>query len=437
MATPVPTVEVISVGTELLLGQILNTHGQYLGRELAALGLDLYYQTSVGDNRARVIQAFARAWERSDVVILTGGLGPTDDDLTKEAVAGFLGLELIEDAASRRWLDKFFARRGRRMTPNNLKQATLPQGAKALPNPNGTAPGVLLETGGKAAIMLPGPPAELLPMFADHVRPYLIERWGGGRTVIVSRVLRLCGIGESDAETRVKDILTRQGNPTIAPLASGGEVTFRLTAKATTPAEGSVLLDQAEAEMRGRLGQHIYGLDQQTLSDVVGDQMTRASLTIALAESCTGGLIGHQLTQRPGSSDYFRLGVIAYANEAKTAALGVPAEVIRDHGAVSEETALAMALGVRRVAGTDMALATTGIAGPGGGTPDKPVGLVYGALVWPGGEDVRRWDFIGGRQHIKERAAFAALTMLWDHLKGLRQTGGVAGKDGTGAGAGV
>ncbi|MHB0886903.1 MAG: competence/damage-inducible protein A [Bacillota bacterium] len=432
-----PTVEVISVGTELLLGQILNTHGQYLGRELAALGLDLYYQTSVGDNRARVIQAFVRAWERSDVVILTGGLGPTDDDLTKEAVAGFFGLELVEDEASRRWLEEFFIRRGRRMTPNNLKQAALPQGAKALPNPNGTAPGVLLETGGKAVLMLPGPPAELLPMFADQVRPYLIERWGGGQAVIVSRVLRLCGIGESDAETRVKDILARQGNPTIAPLASGGEVTFRLTAKAATPAEGSALLDQAEAEMRGRLGDHIYGLDRQTLGEVVGDRMARAGLTIALAESCTGGLIGHQLTQRPGSSDYFLLGVTAYANEAKAGVLGVAAETIRDHGAVSEETALAMALGVRRVAGTDLALATTGIAGPGGGTPEKPVGLVYGALVWPGGEDVRRWEFIGERGHIKERAAFAALTMLWDHLKGLRRTGGAAGKGGAGAGAGV
>ncbi|MHB8945096.1 MAG: competence/damage-inducible protein A [Bacillota bacterium] len=432
-----PTVEVISVGTELLLGQILNTHGQYLGRELAALGLDLYYQTSVGDNRARVIQAFVRAWERSDVVILTGGLGPTDDDLTKEAVAGFFGLELVEDEASRRWLEEFFIRRGRRMTPNNLKQAALPQGAKALPNPNGTAPGVLLETGGKAVLMLPGPPAELLPMFADQVRPYLIERWGGGQAVIVSRVLRLCGIGESDAETRVKDILARQGNPTIAPLASGGEVTFRLTAKAATPAEGSALLDQAEAEMRGRLGDHIYGLDRETLGEVVGDRMARAGLTIALAESCTGGLIGHQLTQRPGSSDYFLLGVTAYANEAKAGVLGVAAETIRDHGAVSEETALAMALGVRRVAGTDLALATTGIAGPGGGTPEKPVGLVYGALVWPGGEDVRRWEFIGERGHIKERAAFAALTMLWDHLKGLRRTGGAAGKGGAGAGAGV
>lgn len=426
----------ISVGTELLLGQILNTHGQYLGRELAALGLDLYYQISVGDNRARVIQAFARAWERSDVVILTGGLGPTDDDLTKESVAGFLGLEEIEDEASRRWLDEFFARRGRRMTPNNLKQAMLPRGAKALPNPNGTAPGVLLETGGKAVIMLPGPPAELLPMFADHIRPYLIERWGGGRSVIASRVLRLCGIGESDAETRVKEILTRQGNPTIAPLVSGGEVTFRLTAKATTPAEGAALLDRAEAEMRGPLGDHIFGVDQQTLSDVVGDQMARAGLTIALAESCTGGLIGHQLTQRPGSSDYFRLGVVAYANDAKVAVLGVPAETIRAHGAVSEEAALAMAAGARRIAGTDLALATTGIAGPGGGSPEKPVGLVYGALVWPGGEDVRRWDFLGERHHIKDRAAFAALTMLWDHLKGLRSTH-PAGREGGGPGAGV
>lgn len=432
-----PTVEVISVGTELLLGQILNTHGQYLGRQLASLGLDLYYQTSVGDNRARIIQAFARAWERSDVVILTGGVGPTDDDLTKEAVAGFFGLDLVEDAASRRSIEEFFTHRGRQMTPNNLKQALMPRGAKPLPNPNGTAPGVLLETGGKAAVILPGPPAELVPMFTEHVRPYLAERWGGGRSVIVSRVLRLCGIGESDAETRVKDILARQDNPTIAPLASGGEVTFRLTAKAPSPGEAETLLAGAEAEMRRRLGDFIYGLDDQSLSDVVGDQMTRAGLTIALAESCTGGLIGHQLTQRPGSSGYFRLGVTAYANEAKAVVLGVPRQTLEHHGAVSEETALAMAQGVRRVAGTDLAVATTGIAGPGGGTPEKPVGLVYGALLWPGGEDIRRWEFIGGRRHIRERAAFAALTMLWSHLKGVRRTGPTTGGAGRGPSAGV
>ena len=423
-----PTVEVISVGTELLLGQILNTHAQYLGRELAALGLDLYYQSSVGDNRARIIQAFARAWERSDVIILTGGLGPTEDDLTKEAVAGFFGLELVEDPAARRHIDDFFARRGRPMTPNNLKQALLPKGARAIPNPNGTAPGVLLETHGKAVILLPGPPAELVPMFIGQVRPYLIERWGAGRSVIASRIIRLCGIGESEAESRVKDILARQGNPTIAPLVSGGEVTFRLTAKATSRQEAEDLIDGAEAAMRERLGEFIFGHDEETLSDVVGEELARNGLTIAIAESCTGGLIAHQLTQRPGSSQYFRLGVTAYANEAKTAVLGVPAETIDARGAVSEETALAMAHGIRRLAGTDLGLATTGIAGPSGGTPEKPVGLVYGALVWADGQEARRWDFQGGRWQIKERAAFAAFTMLWRHLREARRPGSTTGR---------
>ncbi|HEY3315826.1 MAG TPA: competence/damage-inducible protein A [Bacillota bacterium] len=414
-----PTVEIIAVGTELLLGQILNTHGQFLGRELAALGMDVFYQTSVGDNRPRVIQAIARAWERSDIVILTGGLGPTDDDLTKESLAGFLGLELVQDEGSRRSLEEFFARRARRMTPNNLKQALVPKGGKALPNPNGTAPGILLETGGKAAILLPGPPSELIPMFQDQVRPYLIERWGAGGQVILSRVLRLAGIGESDAETRVKDILDRQRNPTIAPLASGGEVTFRLTAKAADQVTAASLLDASEAEMRGRVGEYIYGADRQSINEVVGDILTRSGLTLAVAESCTGGLIGHQLTQRPGSSDYFMLGVTAYSNPSKVKALGVPEATIRCFGAVSEETALAMAEGVRRAGGTDLGLSTTGIAGPGGGTAEKPVGLVYGALVWPGGREVRRWEFIGTRPIVKDRAAFASLTMLWSRLGAL------------------
>lgn len=401
--------EIISVGTELLLGEIVDTNAAFLSQELAALGIELYHRTTVGDNEQRLRQALVEALSRVDLVITSGGLGPTADDLTKEVVAAVLDLPLVLHPPSLQWIEEYFARMGRKMTASNRKQALIPEGGVALPNPNGTAPGVFVRKGEQIVVCLPGPPGELMPMFRSYVRPELQKE---SRGVIRSRVLRLCGVGESELVERIGDFLAGQTNPTLAPLASEGEVRLRITARAQTDAEAEALNGELEAKLRARLGLLIYGTDEDTLESVVVKLLKRRGETLAVAESCTGGLLADRITDVPGASTVFDRGVVTYSNRAKMELLQVPADVIEAKGAVSPEVARFMAEGVRRVAGTDWGIGITGIAGPGGGSREKPVGLVYFALAGPGVSLVREEHWSGDRRKIKRRTTQAVLDLL-------------------------
>lgn len=401
--------EIISVGTELLLGEIVDTNAVFLSEELAALGIELFHRTTVGDNAGRLKQALTEALARADLVITTGGLGPTADDLTKETVAEALGLPLVLDPSSLEMIKGFFARMRRPMTENNQKQALIPEGGEALPNQKGTAPGVSVRKEGKWVICLPGPPRELIPMFRDYVRPKLQAE---SRGVIRSRVLRLCGIGESTLVEQIADLLADQTNPTLAPLASEGEVRLRITAYGESTGAAETAIAAMERELRARLGQLIYGVDEETLEAIVVALLQQRGETLAVAESCTGGLLASRITDVPGASAVFDRGLITYSNRAKEELLGVPAAVIARVGAVSPEVALQMAQGVRRSAGTDWGIGITGIAGPGGGSAEKPVGLVYFALVGPGVSLVQEENWTGDRQLIKRRTTQAVLDLF-------------------------
>lgn len=406
--------EIISVGTELLLGQIIDTNAAYLAQRLAEVGIDVYFKQTVGDNSTRVEEAVRLALSRSDVVLLTGGLGPTEDDLTVASVAAALGVDLAYDEAVAGHIRRFFESRGR--TPPNtvFKQALLPRGARVIPNPRGTAPGVHLEHRGRAVFLMPGVPYEMHGMMEGYVLVALRDR--AGLDVIRSRVMRVTGEGESAVEVRIKDLL-QQTAPTVAPYAKLGEVHLRLTAKGPAD-EVATALARGEAQVRERLGDLVYGVDEQTLENVVADLLVSRERTVAVAESCTGGLISQRLTTVPGSSTFFLEGVVAYSNEAKSRDAGVPPELIAAHGAVSAEVAEAMAAGIRQRVGADIGLAVTGIAGPTGATPDKPIGLVYLALA-DGADAQHRKVMFGseaGREGIRFLAAQAALNLLRLHL---------------------
>lgn len=413
--------ELIMVGTELLLGEIVDTNSSYLARCLADLGIDLYYVTKVGDNLSRIKGVVQQACQRADIVITGGGLGPTADDLTKEAVAAAVGRELVLDEAALKSIEKRFKDMGVEMSPNNRRQAYLPAGARALPNPRGTAPGVLLELeDGPAIIMLPGVPAEMEAIMEESVIPYLRKETAkAGSFIIHSRTLRFFGIGESSLEDRVKDIITNQSNPTVAPYASSGEVRLRLTAKAATREEADELIDPVEKQLLERVGKYFYGYGNEGMEKVVARLLFTTQQTVAVAESCTGGLISHKLTNVPGSSAYYMRGAVTYSNAAKQEVLGVSSDLLQEFGAVSEPVARAMAEGVRRWAKTDIGLAVTGIAGPGGGTPQKPVGLVYFGLSYAGGVTAEKRYFKGDRLQVKERAALTALDILRRYLQTL------------------
>ncbi len=400
--------EIIAVGTELLLGQITNTNARYLSEKLAERGIDVYWHTVVGDNPQRVAETFSIALNRADLIIFSGGLGPTMDDLTKETVADVLGLTLEKDEAWEKELEEIFARLERKMTDNNYKQALIPSGARLLINNHGTAPGIWLEHGGKIVVLLPGPPRELMPMFTDQVLQLLPKKNG----VILSRVLKVTGIGEAAMEERIADLLANQTNPTIAPLAKHAEVHLRLTAKAVTRGEALNLLDTTELSVLKRLGEVVFARDEETMADKLASLLVKRNMTIAVAESCTGGLLAHLLTNVSGSSTYFLQGQVVYSNRSKTELLGVPSELIEKHGAVSEEVARSMAENLRIRSHSDLAVAITGVAGPTGGTAEKPVGLVFMAIATAEGIFCSKFNFIGNRETIKERAAMAALNML-------------------------
>lgn len=401
--------EILAVGTELLLGDILNTNAQFLAQELANLGIELYYQTVVGDNPERLRDTIFHAFSRADLVITTGGLGPTEDDLTKETAAEYFGERLVLDERALGRIRKYFERTGRTMTENNVKQAMVPEkNGIVLYNDNGTAPGIILEKNGKIIIMLPGPPRETVPMFQNQVRPYLAKKQ---EFTFVSRILRVAEVGESAMEDRVKDIIDAQTNPTIAPYAKDGEAILRITAKARDEAEANRLIDPVAAALGERLGTAVYGEGETNLETVVAEQLLRKQLTLAVAESCTGGLIVSELVEYPGISAVLLEGCVTYSNEAKMRRLGVKAETLAKYGAVSEETAREMAEGIAKTSGAAIGLATTGVAGPES-SEGKQVGLVYIALSYRGKTQVKQCSFVGKRNKIRERAAYAALNLL-------------------------
>ena len=423
--------ELVFVGTELLLGQILNTNAQFLSQKLSLLGVDNYFQVTVGDNPGRLAETLRQALGRADVVITSGGLGPTQDDLTRDIAAEVTGRPLALDTALAAELEGWFSRRGRRMSENNLRQCMVPQGATVLPNPNGTAPGLIVPAAdGKAIVLLPGPPNELLPMFDNQVVPYLTGHMDGAPLMLVTRTLRFADIGESLLEDRLKDIVTEQDDPTVAPYAQLAEVHLRLATKAVDPAAGLARIAPLEARIRERVGRYLYGVDATTLEEALGNLLRERGLHLTAAESCTGGLLAKRITDVSGSSDYFLGGLVTYADAAKTALLGVPEALLTAHGAVSEPVAAAMATGALVRMGADVALSITGIAGPGGGTAAKPVGTVcLGRAARPGagagqpadGQPETRTltlQLWGSRRDIRERSAQNALALARRFLLG-------------------
>lgn len=402
-------VELISVGTELLLGNIVNTNAAYLAEQCAGLGLSCFFQSVVGDNGDRLKLVLQTAMERSDVVILSGGLGPTEDDLTKEIAAEVCEKKLVLHEPSRSVIEEYFKKKGVEPTGNNWKQAMLPEGCLVMGNPNGTAPGVIIETGQAKVLLFPGPPGELRPMFEAYGRPYLE---GLSLQVIRSRTVKVCGVGESSVETLIMDMIDGQSNPTLATYAKTGEVHIRVTAKAENEKAADALVQPVVEELQRRFGEAVYSTeDGETLEKTLLDLLRENEMTVTCAESCTGGMLSARLINVAGASDVYRVGLVTYANEAKSRFLGVRETTLRTYGAVSAQTAEEMALGAAAAAEADVSVAVTGIAGPDGGTKEKPVGLVYIACYVRGKTTVRQYHFAGNRTKVREAAVAAALSL--------------------------
>lgn len=403
-------VELISVGTELLLGNIVNTNAAYLAEQCANCGLSCFYQTVVGDNEERLQETVKAGLKRSDILILTGGLGPTDDDLTKEVVTKAMKKKLVEDEKAREMIQTYFDNRGMEITENNWKQAMVPEGAIVMYNNNGTAPGLIVESGEKCAILLPGPPNEMKPMFEEYVKDYLKKK---NPEVIVSTTVKLCGIGESKAADMIQDMLDNQSNPTIAPYAKTGEVHLRVTAKAADEKSANKLIKPVVKQLKTRLAEYIYTTDENTtLENAIVDLLVANKLTVSTVESCTGGMIAARLINVPGVSDVFKMGHITYSNKAKKKILGVKKRTLEKHTAVSAEVAQEMVKGVEMVSKADVCVSVTGLAGPDGGTAKKPVGLVYIACSVKGNVTVQEYHFNGNRAKIRENATASALTLM-------------------------
>ena len=410
--------ELIAVGTELLLGNIANTDAQMLSQGLSALGINVYYHTVVGDNPERLKAAVETAKGRADIIITTGGLGPTCDDLTKNVLAECFGKQLVFHQPSAQRIEDYFRNLhpDRPMTENNYQQAMLPEGCTVLDNDWGTAPGVAFEAEGVRVIMLPGPPRECKAMFTHRVVPYLKELSDG---VIASRTLKLFGIGESSMEAQLRDKMNAMTNPTLAPYAKEGECELRITAKADTEGAARALIEPVEDELKAHFGPLVYGVDVPNLERVVLDGLKAKGLTLGTAESCTGGLVAKRFTDLPGASAAFRGGVVSYATEVKHTVLGVKQALLDQYGAVSEPVARAMAEGARRVLGCDLAISTTGVAGPDPDERGNPVGLVFIALATPEGTWVRQVHLSMGRQRIRHIAASHGFDLARRYLNGL------------------
>ncbi|PZD74169.1 Putative competence-damage inducible protein [Acaryochloris thomasi RCC1774] len=409
-----PNAEIICVGTELLLGEILNTNSQFLGQELARLGIPHYYQTVVGDNLVRLQQAIAIACQRSSLIIFTGGLGPTPDDLTTDAIATFFQAPLVERPEIIADIQQKFAHSPHALSANNRKQALLPQGADILPNETGSAPGLIWEPRpGLTLLIFPGVPSEMQDMWCKTVVPYL-KKQGWGDAQIYSRVLRFFGIPESNLAEKVAPVFDLI-DPTVAPYAIDGEARLRISTRAASEAEAAAIIAPIEQQIRQQCGVDCYGADADTLASVVGQRLLERQETIAVAESCTGGGIGQRLTAIPGSSGYFVGSLVAYANNIKVDLLGVKSKTLDEAGSVSAAVAEQMAEGVRSQFGSAWGLSTTGIAGPGGGTPEKPVGLVYVGLAGPQGPP-QSWSYqinaLPGRDWIRKISTSRALDVL-------------------------
>lgn len=406
------TAELIAVGTELLLGSIANTDAQVLAQGLSELGINVFYHTVVGDNPERLRAAVNLAKSRADIIITTGGLGPTCDDLTKNVLAESFGKRLVYDEESAKRIESYFQRLHTKipMTQNNYRQAMLPEGCTVFSNDWGTAPGCAFEADGVHVIMLPGPPKECASMFRYRAIPYL-KQFSDGE--ILSRSLRIFGLGESYIEDQLRDRMNELTNPTLAPYAKEGEVELRITAKAPTLKEAQRLIAPVEEEIRALLGEYVYGADVASLEEVVFQLLKDKDLTLGSAESCTGGLIAKRFTDLPGASAIFRGGVVSYSNEAKRKLLGVPQNLLDRYGAVSEQVAKTMAEGARRAFGCDLAVSTTGVAGPDADDRGNPVGLVFVALASSKGTTVKRLESAaGGRARIRNMAASHAFNLI-------------------------
>ncbi|MFT4144063.1 MAG: competence/damage-inducible protein A [Mobilitalea sp.] len=410
------TVELISVGTELLLGNIVNTNTQYLSERCAELGFSLYYQVSVGDNEERLCEVLKTAISRSDIVILTGGLGPTQDDMTKEAVAKVMKKELIMDEVSKERIASYFEFRYKgkgidhQITENNWKQALKIDGCIVVENNNGTAPGYIVEENDKAIILMPGPPSEMKPMFDTQIKKYLQQKQN---KIFLSSMVKICGVGESKAETDILDLIEKQTNPTIAPYAKNGEVHFRITAAADSEEEAKLQIKPLVDELYQRFGDNIYTTkESETLEEVIVSLLKEKQLTLATAESCTGGLLTGRLVNVSGVSEVLKEGFITYSNEAKMKYLAVKEETLAAYGAVSEQTAREMVLGAAKASGASAAIAVTGIAGPDGGTEEKPVGLVYIACLVKDKIEIKELRLKGNREKVRDLSVIYALDLL-------------------------
>ncbi|MCM1040613.1 MAG: competence/damage-inducible protein A [Roseburia sp.] len=407
-------VEIISVGTEILLGNIVNTNAAYLAEKCAGIGLSCYYQDVVGDNEERLTNVLHTALSRADVILLSGGLGPTQDDLTKETAAKVMGKNLYLHEPSKEAISAYFEKRGLEITDNNWKQAMVPEGAVVIENANGTAPGIIMEENGKRLILMPGPPNELIPMFEEAVMPYLNTLQPG---IIYSQTVKICGIGESKAESMVEDLINTQDNPTIATYAKTGEVHLRVTARAEDEKEAKKLVKPYIKELKGRFGNHIYTTQEDvTLEKSVVDLLLANHLTLSTVESCTGGMLAARLINVPGVSEVFKTGYITYSNKSKRKILGIKKSLLEKHGAVSEGVAKEMAKGAALFTKSDVAIAITGIAGPDGGSEEKPVGLVYIACNVCGRIDVKEYNFNGNRMKVRESSVSAALSLMRESI---------------------
>jgi nicotinamide-nucleotide amidase len=405
--------EIITTGTELLTGGVLDTNSLFLAEELMLVGLETAFKTAVGDDERNMEEALTRALQRVDAVIITGGIGPTEDDITRKVIAKIMKKRLVLNEDALAAIHARLADRGREIISVNDRQALIPAGARILPNPAGTAPGFYIEEGPFLAV-LPGVPREMQAMYHEGLRPVLQDRFGR-KTFIRRRVLRTCGMWESAVNQAIQDII-RLGEPSIGLSVKAAGVDIRIIARSTNAEQAQMLVDRAESAIREKIADAVYGVDGVELEEVIGALLKQRRLTLAVAESCTGGMIGSRITNIPGSSEYFERGAVVYSNLAKTEMLGVPQELIERHGAVSAEVAGAMARGIRQAAGTSLGLGVTGIAGPGGGTEKKPVGLVYIALASPQGVRNAEHRFLGNREQIRIRASQMALDMVRRYL---------------------
>jgi nicotinamide-nucleotide amidase len=399
---------ILSVGEELTSGQTVDTNSAYLAVGLGRRGIRTIEHCTVPDDRAMIAQAIRRASAGAELVIITGGLGPTDDDLTRQALADALGTELVLDAKCLETLESWFRSRGRTMVASNRIQAMVPRGAEPLPNRMGTAPGLAARVGDAAVYIMPGVPSEMEVMFREVILP----RLPAGTGAIAIRKIHCFGAGESDVGMKIADLMRRDANPLVGTTVAGGMISIRILACAASEAEGLALAGRTAEEVRRRLGELVIGLDEDTMASVVGDLLRRRAQTLATAESCTGGMIGAMMTAVSGASDYYRGGVVSYSNDVKRELLAVPQELLDAHGAVSEPVARAMAEGCRRRLGADWALSVTGVAGPIGGSAEKPVGLVFVGLAGVDGTQVQRTVFPGARDMIRLRSSLAAMNML-------------------------